>query len=89
MRYFFGGVMSGNQEVIISDKNKIEIDSVLSVKAFDEESVLLESTLGNICIEGSDLRIENFEKASTKILISGNINGVYYLEKRMKKKGRG
>ena len=81
--------MSGNQEVIISDKNKIEIDSVLSVKAFDEESVLLESTLGNICIEGSDLRIENFEKASTKILISGNINGVYYLEKRMKKKGRG
>lgn len=81
--------MSGNQEVIISDKNKIEIDSVISVKAFDEESVLLESTLGNICIEGQDLRIENFEKASTKILISGNINGVYYLEKRMKKKGRG
>ena len=81
--------MSGSQEVIISDKNKIEIDSVLSVKAFDEESVLLESTLGNICIEGADLRIENFEKASTKILISGNINGVYYLEKRMKKKGRG
>ena len=81
--------MSGNQQVIISDKNKIAIDSVLSVKAFDEESVLLETSLGNICIEGSDLRIENFEKSSTGILISGNINGVYYLEKRIKKKGRG
>ena len=81
--------MIGKQAVLISDKNRIEIDAVVSVKAFDEDGVLLETSLGNICVEGSDLRIENFDKASTRILISGNINGVYYLEKRMKKKGRG
>ena len=89
MRYFFGGVMSGNQQVIITDKSRIEINSVICVKAFDEEGVLLETALGNICVEGSDLRIENFEKASTGILIVGNISGLYYVEKRMKKKGRG
>ena len=81
--------MTGKQAVLISDKNRIEIDAVVSVKAFDEDGVLLETSLGNICVEGSDLRIENFDKASTRILIGGNINGVYYLEKRMKKKGRG
>lgn len=81
--------MTGKQTVVISDKNRIEIDAVVSVKAFDEDGVLLETSLGNICVEGSDLRIENFDKASTRILVAGNINGVYYLEKRMKKKGRG
>ena len=81
--------MTGKQAVVISDKNRIEIDAVICVKAFDDEGVLLETSLGNICVEGADLRIENFDKMSTKISIGGNINGVYYLEKRMKKKGRG
>ena len=81
--------MQTNQQIVITDKKRIEIDSVISVKMFDEEGVLLETSLGNISIEGRDLRIENFEKATSRILISGSIQGVYYLEKRMKKKGRG
>ena len=81
--------MANNHQVLITDKNKIEIDSVISVKALDEDGVLLETSQGNISVDGAGLKIENFEKASAKILISGNISGVYYLEKRMKKKGRG
>ena len=81
--------MASNHQVIITDKNKIEIDYVISVKALDEDGVLLETSQGNISVDGTGLKIENFEKASAKILISGNISGVYYLEKRTKKKGRG
>ena len=81
--------MQSNQAIVITDKKRIEIDSITSVKMFDEDGVLLESPLGNISIEGRDLRIENFEKTTAKILITGNISGVLYLEKRMKKKGRG
>ena len=55
--------MQSNQQVVITDKNRIEIDSVICVRAFDEEGVLLETSLGNISVEGHDLRIENFEKA--------------------------
>ena len=81
--------MQSNQQIVITDKKKIEIDFVTSVKMFDEDGVLLESPLGNISVEGRDLRIENFEKSTSKILITGNISGVFYLEKRTKKKGRG
>ena len=77
------------QEVIITDKSRMEINAVKSVKAFDEDGVLLETDLGNISVEGRELRIENFEKATSRILICGNIIGVFYLEKRQKKKGRG
>ena len=81
--------MQGNQRISVIDKKSVEIDNVLSVRAFDEDGVLLETPLGKISVEGSELKIENFEKASAKILISGNIIGVFYLEKSQKKKGRG
>ena len=81
--------MEAKQQIVITDKNKVEIDAVTSVRSFDENGVLIDTSIGQISIEGRDLRIENFEKSSTKILISGNIIGVYYLEKRDKKRGRG
>ena len=80
--------MQSKQQIVISDKNKLEIDSVLSVKFFDDDGVLIETSLGDISVEGKNLKIENFEKSTSKILITGHIVGVCYLEKRDKKKGR-
>ena len=81
--------MQGNQRISVIDRKSVEIDNVSSVRAFDEDGVLLETPLGKISVEGKELKIENFEKSSAKILISGNIIGVFYLEKAEKKKGRG
>ena len=81
--------MENKQQIVITDKNKVEIDEVIYVMAFDEEGILIDTSLGKIAVEGTNLKMENFEKASKKILISGNVNGVYYLEKRDKKRGRG
>ena len=81
--------MQSTHKILISDRNKVEIDSVTAVNSFDEEGVLLESALGKISVEGSDLKIENFEKATSTILITGNISSVFYAEKPEKKKGRG
>lgn len=80
--------MQNSQYIVITDKSKIEIDKVSSVRSFDETGVLLETSLGRISVEGSDLKIENFEKSTSKILITGNILGAFYIEKRDKKKGR-
>ena len=81
--------MQGNQTVCITDRKSVEIDNVSSVRAFDEDGVLLESALGKISVEGRELKIEGFEKASGRILITGNIIGVFYFEKGEKKKSRG
>lgn len=81
--------MQSKQEIFISDKNRLEIDGVSAVRFFDENGVLLATSLGEISVEGKNMKIENFEKASSKILITGDVRGVFYLEKREKKKGRG
>ena len=81
--------MQSSQEVRIIDRKSVEIDSVSSVRTFDEYGVLLDSSLGKISVEGHDLKIENFEKSTGKIQISGTVIGVFYLEKSEKKKSRG
>ncbi len=80
--------MQQNQKILITDKSSVLINSVTSVKSFDEYGVVLSSEFGMLAVEGSNLQIENFEKATSEILITGNILGVYYLEKRDKKRGR-
>ena len=81
--------MQSTQRITVTDRKSVEIDGVSSVREFDENGVLLETPLGKISVEGSELKIENFEKATGKILITGSIIGVFYLEKSEKKKGRG
>ena len=81
--------MQSNQQIVISNKNNVRIDSVNTVKSFDEEAVLIETDFGNIAVEGAELRIESLDKSKSEILITGKITGAYYIEKREKKKGRG
>ena len=82
------GNMQANQRVLIIDKERVEVDAVLGVSGLDEEGALLETAQGLIGIDGSSLKIENLEKSSGKVVLVGNIKGVYYIEKAQKKRGR-
>ena len=68
MRYFLEVLMEVKQQIVITDKNKLEIDAVTSVRSFDEDGVLIDTSIGQISIEGKDLRIENFEKRYSIVL---------------------
>ena len=76
------------QEVIIKGKNNVCIDFVNGIVSFDEDCVILDTDAGQMIVEGVGLRIENLEKATGRIQITGEVSGVHYLEKTVKKKGR-
>ena len=81
--------MQNNHHITVTDKTKVEIEGATAVISFDEDGVLIDSSVGKISVEGRELRIENFEKVTGRILITGNVIGVFYIEKAEKKKGRG
>ena len=76
------------QEVLIKGKGNVSVDFVKGIVSFDEDSVILDTDAGKMIVEGIGLRIENLEKATGRIQITGMISGVHYLEKEMKNKGR-
>ena len=80
---------TGNQEIIIKNRSEVQIDEVNNVRALDENTVVLDTRMGKIVIEGDGLKIESLEKGVGRILISGKVSGVFYSDFKEKKKGRG
>ena len=76
------------QTMRIYERKQIEIECVEGILALDEDGAVLDTTVGTIAVEGLSLKIENFDKQSKSVSLVGEISGVYYVEKRNKRKGR-
>ena len=53
---------------------------IVDIRAFDESSVILNTTYGKICVEGNNMKIESLTKEDGRIVISGDISGVFCQE---------
>ena len=74
--------------VLITDRKQVEIDGVECVSSLDDDHISMETTKGRIIVEGTDLKLENLEKANGNVIVIGNISSVLYVEKKNKNKGR-
>ena len=75
-----------SQIITIRSAEKTEIDEVDSIVSFDDEGVLIKTELGKICVEGESLQVIDLNKEKKTIEITGNIKGVFYIDKINKKK---
>lgn len=64
--------------LIIEDRKKINISGVEEVESFDDESVVLITTLGELTVRGSDIKIGKLSTESGDLSITGNIRAISY-----------
>lgn len=72
--------------VTLTDRKTLVIDGVQSVLNFDETYASVETSLGEVGIEGEALKIENLSKEKNEITVCGKISAFYYKEKNSKRK---
>ena len=77
--------ISQNQELLIKDRKLLTVDGVKNVQSFGEDYLRIETVLGILNIEGSELKIESLTKEDGKIRVVGNISGIFYENPKMKK----
>ena len=75
---------SDNGTIAVRAREEISLTGVEEVLRFDEASVLCRTTLGDLAIEGSSLRITDFSSERGSLCVKGSIVGMYYEEKREK-----
>lgn len=80
---------NGKGKIILTDRRMLIVDGVNNVLSFDDGYVLLSTALGDLCVEGEDLKIENLTKERGEISVSGTVSALYYREKTAKKRKRG
>lgn len=72
--------------IVINNRRLSELSGIDDVISFDDNSITAHSALGDMLIEGEELKIDNFSGEKGTLTVSGKINGVYYLELHDKKR---
>ena len=76
------------QVLNLENRRVLKMNTVKNVESFDEEELVLESALGEVHVEGEELRIEALSKERGEILILGKIDSVYFLSEKAKTERR-
>lgn len=88
---FLGGELMNEQinnydyKMTVNNREEVSLNGVLNVSSFGEDFLSLNTSLGEVIIEGTDLKIESLTKENGEILIIGKINGIIYKDKKDEK----
>ena len=75
------------QNVILENRNRLNITGVEDVLSFDEQTITALTTLGLLIIKGNDLHLNQFSLETTELSIEGEIISLQYNDKQTSRKG--
>lgn len=78
---------NGPQNIILEDREKLNVSGVLDVEEFCEEKILLETTLGFLEVLGADLHMNKLSVETGELTIEGEISSLAYTEENTQPKG--
>lgn len=67
-----------SHNMIVEERKKFTLTGVTDVISFDEETIMLETTLGRLAIKGEDLHLGQFDTDKGDISGSGTICAMIY-----------
>ena len=71
-------IIKQNSNIIIENRKRVSISGVKECISFDDETVILETSLGNLTIKGEHLHIINFDTKTGDFSLEGNFFAIAY-----------
>ena len=75
------------QNVILTGRARMELSGISDVESFTDTSVIALSSLGNISIDGEELKIESFSADTGRLVVNGKFDSFCYFGRESKKRG--
>ena len=69
---------SAKHNVIMENREKLTVSGINEVESFDEQTVVLKSTMGNMTVKGDDLKVSSFDVQTGDLHLTGNIVAIVY-----------
>jgi sporulation protein YabP len=73
-------------EIVLKNRRELTVQGVQEVDSFDENSAVLNTVVGELTVEGEELKIGTLDTEKGVVTVSGRINGVFYSEDQPKEK---
>ena len=65
-------------EIVLSGREKLYISGVEEVVSFDDACAVLETSCGELTVEGSGIRIGELDPTTKKVSLGGRIDAMFY-----------
>lgn len=66
------------QNIVIKDRKSAEISGVKEVVSFDSNSIVLDTVLGILSIEGTDICVTKLDTEGGSVCFSGEVGALVY-----------
>lgn len=80
------GVSAEPSNIFLYDAERAELTGITDVLSFTESSIVTVCKYGILSVDGSKLKIENFDSKSGILSVTGEFYGFYYMEKEKREK---
>lgn len=77
------------QNIILENRNKLNISGVQDVLSFDDQVVIIETDLGLLTVKGENLKINKLSIDTEEVIIEGEINNLGYSDHTKKEQESG
>ena len=69
----------------LDNRKRLTLTGVIEVINFDDETILLSTSLGKLTIKGEGLKVDKLDVKNGDVIIKGVISSLVYSNKGMKK----
>lgn len=76
------------QNLILENREKLNVSGVLDVLSFDDQIVMVETELGLLTVKGENIRINKLSLDTSEVIVEGEIDSLAYSNKDLDKKER-
>ena len=73
--------------LVLEDRKHLVISGIKDVDSFDEQTIIADSTFGQISIIGSNLKINRFNAEIGELAIDGDIDTIGYADNQQERGG--
>lgn len=74
------------QNVILENREKLNVSGVLDVLSFDDQIIILETELGLLTVKGENLKIHKLSLDTSEVIVTGEIYNISYTDKDIERK---
>lgn len=71
--------------ITLENRNRLTLTGVEEVISFDDEKILLNTSLGSLTIKGSELKMNKLDVQNGDVIIVGMIGSMVYSGKELRK----
>lgn len=69
---------AGEHNLIMEGREKLSLTGVMDVNEFNESVIILNTNMGDVTVEGDNLKINKLSTETGEMNIEGTINSIFY-----------